>query len=35
MRLSKFLGKGDKSKISHKLEPIFIWRKNARKTKTI
>lgn len=35
MRLSKFLGKGDKEQISHKLEPIFIWRKNVRKTKKI
>jgi len=27
MRLSKFLGRGDKKDISHKTEPIFIWRK--------
>lgn len=27
MRLSKILGKGDKDKISHKLEPIYIWQK--------
>lgn len=28
MRLSKLLGKGNKSTISHKTEPIFIWKKN-------
>ena len=27
MRLSKVMGKGNKDKISHKLEPIFAWRK--------
>lgn len=27
MRLSKFLGKGNKSNVKHKLEPIFIWKK--------
>jgi hypothetical protein len=27
MRLSKFLGQGDKSNISHKLEPIYVWYK--------
>jgi hypothetical protein len=27
MRLSKMLGQGDKNKVSHKTEPIFIWRK--------
>jgi len=29
MRLSKFLGKGDKSMISHKTEPIFVWNKKC------
>lgn len=28
MRLSKFLGQGNKNSVSHKLEPIFIWKKN-------
>lgn len=28
MRLSKMLGKKNKSEISHKLEPIFVWRKD-------
>lgn len=27
MRLSKFLGQKDKNKISHKIEPIYIWKK--------
>jgi len=27
MRLSKILGRGDKNNVSHKTEPIFIWRK--------
>jgi len=29
MRLSKFLGNGTKNTISHKIEPIFIWRKDV------
>lgn len=27
MRLSKMMGKGDKSSVSHKTEPILVWRK--------
>lgn len=27
MRLSKFLGTGNKSTVSHKTEPIFVWKK--------
>ena len=29
MRLSKFLGQGNKKNISHKTEPIFIWQKTT------
>jgi hypothetical protein len=28
MRLSKFLGSGNKGSVSHKTEPVFIWRKD-------
>jgi hypothetical protein len=27
MRLSKMLGQGNKDTVSHKTEPIFIWKK--------
>jgi hypothetical protein len=27
MRLSKFLGQGNKDSVSHKVEPLFVWRK--------
>ena len=29
MRLSKFLGQGNKKDVSHKVEPIFVWKKTT------